>query len=386
MLTRVWLLAPVFVLVPTLAGAHAGNNDPNVVHACVANLTNIVRIVGVNGACIARPAAVAETPVHWAIQGPKGDKGDRGDQGLPGPQGVPGPAGEQGVPGQQGGTGPAGPQGPAGQVVVASTPPTPPPPYQRSFVLDIDGTGAIPLQMFAGCHAKIQAPEYEDCYFTIAQLARPVFDWVSETLQGNPQGHELTISQVGVTGAIVSQFRVGSSFVTDFRFSDFDGNSTALGKISFVAVPDRIETISPGGIQGGVGPTFRHSDFRLSIARVDGTRVASVRGLHMSVPKIPLQMGSGRQVFRAGTPQFDDLMVAAAAGGTTLADLDQWAAGAADGTEPPRTAQLDILDNDLRTVIGSIELLGLTPVAFPPYPVSGTLRVMAVHLGLFRVH
>lgn len=383
---RFSLLTLAIALVPSVAGAHAGNNDPNVVHACVANLTNIVRIVGVNGSCIVRPAAVAETPVHWAIQGPKGERGDKGEpgaQGLPGPQGATGPAGEQGAQGPQGAPGPAGPQGPAGQVTVASAPPTP---YQGIFFLDIDGTGAIPLQTFAGCYAKIQVAEYQDCYFTIAELARPVLDWMNETAQGNPRGHELTIFQVDASLAITSQFSVAASFLTDFRFSDFDGGSAALGKISFVAVPDRIETSTAGGFQRVGGPTFRQSDFRVSIAHVEGSRVASIRGLHMSVPKIPLQVGSGRQLFAAGTPQFDNVMLAAGSGGTTLADLDQWAAAAAGGGEPPRAGQLDILDNDLHTVLGTIELLGLTPMAFPPYPVSGTLRVMAIQVGLFRFH
>ena len=381
---RYSLPALAIVFLPSLAGAHAGNNDPAVVHACVANLTGVVRIVGVNGACLVRPTAAAETPMHWAIQGQKGDTGDkgqRGEQGLPGPQGPAGPAGEPGAQGIQGVPGPAGPQGPAGQMAVAATPPTP---YQGLFYLDVDGTGAIPLQTFAGCYAKIQSLEYEDCYFSVAELARPVLDWAYETMQGNPRGHELTIFQVDQSGIVVSQFNVGSSFLTDVRISDFDGSSAANGRVSFVAVPDRIAAGKPGGFQQGGGPRFRQSGFRLSIEHVEGSHVASVRGLHVSVPKIPLQAG-GTQVFRAGTPQFDDLIVAAAPGGSTLADLDQWAAAAAAG-EAPRAAQLDILDNDQQTVVATIDLLGLRPIAFPPYPVSGSLRAMVIQLGLFRVH
>ena len=79
------------------------------------------------------------------------------------------------------------------------------------------------------------------------------------------------------------------------------------------------------------------------------------------------------------------LIVAAAPGGSTLADLDQWAAAAAAG-EAPRAAQLDILDNDQQTVLATIDLLGLRPIAFPPYPVSGSLRAMVIQLGLFRFH
>ena len=51
---RLSTVAAVFALlaIPTLASAHAGNNDPNVVHACIGNVSKIVRIVGVSGSCI----------------------------------------------------------------------------------------------------------------------------------------------------------------------------------------------------------------------------------------------------------------------------------------------------------------------------------------------
>lgn len=83
--------------VPSVAGAHAGNSDPGVIHACVHNVSKEVRIVGVTGTC--RPEETAE---HWQIVGPqgpagpkgdKGDTGDKGDKGDKGDPGDPGPAG-----------------------------------------------------------------------------------------------------------------------------------------------------------------------------------------------------------------------------------------------------------------------------------------------------
>jgi hypothetical protein len=85
--------ALVLLAIPALAGAHVGNADPNVVHACVGNASKIVRIVGVNGVCISSPLWLAETPAHWpqqAAAGPQGPKGDQGDQGIQGIQGPPG--------------------------------------------------------------------------------------------------------------------------------------------------------------------------------------------------------------------------------------------------------------------------------------------------------
>jgi hypothetical protein len=98
----VWLAAVALWAIPTIAKAHGGNNDPNMVHVCIGNVSRVVRSVGVGGACISAPALVAETADHWpkqAIPGPKGDKGDQGIQGAQGVQGNPGTNGTNGIDG-----------------------------------------------------------------------------------------------------------------------------------------------------------------------------------------------------------------------------------------------------------------------------------------------
>ncbi len=62
--------------------AHGGNNDADVVHACIANYSKVVRIVGATGSCIAGPALLAETPAHWAIKGTQGNPGSPGANGT----------------------------------------------------------------------------------------------------------------------------------------------------------------------------------------------------------------------------------------------------------------------------------------------------------------
>ncbi len=97
--------ALVFLAIPTIARAHGGNNNPDMVHACVGNASKIVRIVGVSGSCLSGPPVLGETPAHWprvegaGLQGPMGDKGD---QGIPGPQGSPGANGTPGIDGTNG--------------------------------------------------------------------------------------------------------------------------------------------------------------------------------------------------------------------------------------------------------------------------------------------
>lgn len=82
----------------TFAVAHGGGAEQ--IHACVANSTGHVRIVGADEGCKAN-----ETPTDWAIQGATGATG------APGPVG---PQGPQGITGAQGLQGPAGPQGEPG--------------------------------------------------------------------------------------------------------------------------------------------------------------------------------------------------------------------------------------------------------------------------------
>ena len=112
-----WPMARIVFLllgIPALASAHAGNNDAAVVHACVHNVTKIVRIVGVSGSCISSPPSLAETAAHWQLAGAQGPQGLQGLQGAKGPQGATGPQGAQGPQGGTGAQGPAGPQGPGG--------------------------------------------------------------------------------------------------------------------------------------------------------------------------------------------------------------------------------------------------------------------------------
>ena len=88
--------------IPATATAHGGNNDPNVVHACIGNVSKVVRIVGASDTCLSSPPFVAETPAHWSIQGPQGPQGVQGVQGPQGLQGLPGTNGINGTNGIDG--------------------------------------------------------------------------------------------------------------------------------------------------------------------------------------------------------------------------------------------------------------------------------------------
>ena len=68
MRTRVVLWTLAVVAVPMAAGAHDGNTDPTMVHACVGNVSQVARIVGVDGTCVTTPAEAAETAMHWTAR------------------------------------------------------------------------------------------------------------------------------------------------------------------------------------------------------------------------------------------------------------------------------------------------------------------------------
>ena len=53
------VMALALLAIPTIASAHGGNNTPNVVHACIGNVSKIARVVGVSGTCITSPAFAA---------------------------------------------------------------------------------------------------------------------------------------------------------------------------------------------------------------------------------------------------------------------------------------------------------------------------------------
>src|SRR5688572_22339170 len=102
-------IAGMFVM-PVDAEAHAGNSDPNVVHACVHRSSEQVKIISPTASC-----SSVESPVHWPMVGPQGPAGPTGARGPMGPQGPQGQQGPAGSPGQQGSQGQQGPQGSQGE-------------------------------------------------------------------------------------------------------------------------------------------------------------------------------------------------------------------------------------------------------------------------------
>ena len=80
-----------------------GAAESNVILACRAKVTGLLRVVSDSSKCTKR-----ELPISWNIQGPAGSAGSPGPAG---PAGAQGPKGDQGIPGVKGDKGDTGPAG-----------------------------------------------------------------------------------------------------------------------------------------------------------------------------------------------------------------------------------------------------------------------------------
>ncbi len=93
----------------SVAAVSAHGGDADLIHGCVSDKFQLLRIVGASEAC-----RTGEKALDWNARGPMGPRGPQGEQGLQGERGPQGPQGDPGVQGEQGVQGERGPQGPAG--------------------------------------------------------------------------------------------------------------------------------------------------------------------------------------------------------------------------------------------------------------------------------
>ena len=309
--------------------------------------------------------------------GPTGAKGDTGAPGGTGSQGMQGLQGPQGV---QGPTGAQGPPGPVGSAL----PPPPPLAYTGNFSLEIHGPGSsgFALKSFAGCFDKIIGVEYEDCYFSVNSFEPELVQWLNDTAHGVNLTRDLSIVQRAADGSAVSEASLTQAFLRDFKISDFDTSDPSDGSLEFVVVPQ--------SIQSGSDPIRPPSDafqkhlFRVTLDGVTVNAIAKIRGIHMAVPKIPIDPPVfNRRRFEPGTPVFDDIVIemnASAASG-----FQSWVDEVISGEpHPERDADIAAL-NGRGDPVGTVNLFDLVPAAFPPFNTGFSRRTIILHLGRFEL-
>lgn len=113
------VLGPAAVLAAIGGVAYAESaGGPTFLTACVNNQTGVVRIIDPagGGACLTKPAPLAEHQIKLGLNGAPGTPGSPGPNGSTGPTGLSGPAGATGAAGQDGAPGPAGAPGADGAI------------------------------------------------------------------------------------------------------------------------------------------------------------------------------------------------------------------------------------------------------------------------------
>ena len=292
-------------------------------------------------------------------QGPRGATGPAGPTGGAGTPGTPGATGATGATGDTGATGPQGPQG-------ESAPVPPPPSYTGTFRLSIDGGTAIPLATtggFGGCFEKRIGNEYEDCYFKMDGLHPSILTWYADTISGRDLTHDLTVIQVDGSNNILASVDVRSAFLSEFKVGDVDSGVAANGSISFVAVPELVERDGPGGPAGGISsPTvFRTNNFSLEINAVTNSSVSAVRGIAMTVDKVPALI-RGRTVYSPGRIVLEPYEVDF---GSTDTIFDAWAHEVSLGLSDRRDVTLVLRNSTGATIVGRVNLRSSSPVEGP---------------------
>ena len=393
---RFSIASAVLMMVASLSWgeAQAAIPDANGVYtACYLKAIGSVRVIDTARTTI---CTSVETKFTWNAQGPVGPQGSAGPAGAPGaqgPQGLPGATGLQGLQGAKGDAGPQGLVGPPGSSAVAPT--TPPPPYGGIFYASINSQ-LFPLTAFAGCFDKIIGVEYEDCYFTMRVLpSSEVLAWLDDLLQGNNPFRDMTVHKLSALGTPIARLEIGDAFIRELSILDFDAAGSAITTISFVVVPRLIQSQPPAPV--GLIPVqparagVLQRNFQVDITNVDGSRVAAVRGLRVSLPKIPVASSGVRHEFSPGQLLFDDIKLeAGTSGGTTSADLEAWVNDvASSGVAAKRDGEIEILNAALTTVVGRVHLFDLVPRNFPLFGTEGdelvSRRLITLQVGRFRL-
>ncbi|MEP6919032.1 MAG: hypothetical protein ABJC89_25545, partial [Acidobacteriota bacterium] len=285
-----------------------------------------------------------------------------------------------------------GPAGSAGH----APPPVPPPTYAGTFSLEIQNDGVrIPVRSFGGCYDKVLGIEYEDCYISVVFAAPSVTQWLNDTVDGSNPTRDFSIIQYDALSHEVRRTNVTGAFLSGFVVDDPDASVASPAELLMVAVPSSLQTVAGSG---AIQPpnTFstvnrlNTANFAFSISGVDGSRIARVHGLQMSAAKSPGVAVGSRHYFLQGPVGFHDLQLEIASGGNTIANMETWLASVASGVNDQRTGTLEWKKPDLVTVLSTIQLFDLSPLAFLPYPLGTTpsdavgLRLATLAVGSFH--
>jgi hypothetical protein len=388
-----------------------------VIKGCYQKNNGQLRIVDSFDACSA-----AELPIQWNQTGPQGTtgaqgptgargaqgptgaqgltgatgpKGTTGAQGISGAAGLKGATGVRGATGATGDRGPMGPTGPAGTV-----PATPPAPYQFrvSGTSALAGTFNLALQnasqslrvtSFAGRKPASFGTRPDSCYLTIRGLPQTLEDWLTDTLQGNPNAVQDLVLRgpFTQTGAITPevQFRLHDAFITSMSL-ELDPASSAQGEVDLVVAANSFAAEAPSTGPACDCATFQQGDFRL---RIEGSAklVNSIDGLSFTVPRLVAANGH----YVPGAPVLHDVRVGIGSSTSSAVTsartfFQSWSDSEESGPDF-HSGAVELLNPSLSSVVAELDYLHFEPVVpFDPMLVGGSEQSITLRPAQLELH
>lgn len=144
---------------------------------------------------------------------------------------------------------------------------------------------------------RIGGVGYEPIRLTCGpRIASSLFGWMHEMLSGTQQAKNGALIAVDYAGSVIDRLNFTNALITGLTLPALDAGSREAGWFVIELSPERTELVSssPAGSYQGVswpGGNWAVSNFRLTIAGLDCTKVAQVDALPISVAVVPQRAG-----------------------------------------------------------------------------------------------
>lgn len=192
-------------------------------------------------------------------------------------------------------------------------------------------TGEVVEQALAGgmfMLKQIGAVRYEPIRLTCeAGIASSLFGWMQQILSGVQQPKNGALIAINSQGSVIDRLNFTNALITGITLPALDASSREVGRFVLELSPERTELVSsrPAGSYQGVSwpaANWLVSNFRVTIAGLDCTKVAQVDALPISLAVV--QQAVGAQPTPTLVPahlEIPDLTVSLA---PPAADFVQW--------------------------------------------------------------
>lgn len=282
------------------------------------------------------------------------------------------------------------------------------------FSLDIQGANAGLLQSFSGGGAvadivlanvsqeartakQVVNTGYSDIQFQIGlDLGKLAASWIMDSFNNaSPLGldREGAILLLDMDGKARRRVDFTGALITEIKFPPFDVQQRDSGFLAVTVSPGTVD-LNLKGDQKIVPPfstkqkQWVPSNFRFQLGNLPCGRVVKIDNVKISRQLAEVGFGESREV-QVSTlrPEYSNLTLSISA-----IDLEPWASWyqkflvqGQNADEDELDGSIELLDRDLKKVLGTIELKGVGMKAFNPFPaeVSGSESVKRFTVELY---